>query len=42
MDFMNHIGEQKMKTSQLKMLSKAGVYVNGDKLMFNYKKGKQQ
>ena len=35
-------GMEEVKPSQLKMLSKAGVYVNGDKLMFNYKKGKQQ
>jgi|TARA_R100000455_G_C6205996_1_gene75133 hypothetical protein len=33
---------KEVKPRQFKTLNLAGVYVNPDKLMFNYKKGKQQ
>ena len=32
-------GMQEVKPSEFKTLQKAGVYVNGDELMFNYERG---
>ena len=32
-------GMQEVKPNEFKTLQKAGVYVNGDNLMFNYEKG---
>ena len=39
MSLVRFDGMEKVNPSEFKTLQKAGVYVNGENLMFNYKKG---